>query len=556
MPLNPGCAPHFASSAPSSEDKKGSPPFCRIHYALAMLNLHARSDVPTDSSTCEKPVRRPLSPLTKALVAIAVYTVVYSFFSIQRWNTAYLGDPDYGLFNQSFWTTTHKGWLLWNTYESGTHFATHNSPILLLLVPFYALLPRMETLLVVQALAVALTGLAVYKLAARMLDEDSALMLCLACLFYHPLHGVNYDQFNELSFLPAPLLFAFYNLYRRRMGWFWFAITLALFCKEDVSFVTFMIGLYMIGLGWRASRNASAWDPLVKHGLLLVLVSAAWLAFSLFVLFPSLRGGVEWPYFRERYGHLGNTFGEVVQTMVLRPWIMLPYLFSHRAILVFLELVLPLALLPLLAPRLLMIAAPTWMILQLSSYGAMGHNAGSRYMAPVIVAVFAAAIVGLRQAVAPTDTLAEEIPPLSEMERRQAQRRVRWALGLTILFALAIDTTPFRFPFRNIPWLTAHQRARNALVDLIPANASVSTQPEFFGHVSDRVEAYIGYHPGTDYVLVDPTPDYTGKQTWFKHAKWDVNLPRLLGSGEYQEVRNADGALLLKRREEPGVPSR
>jgi hypothetical protein len=161
--------------------------------------------------------------------------------------------------------------------------------------------------------------------------------------------------------------------------------------------------------------------------------------------------------------------------------------------------------------------------------------------------VFVAAIVGYRQRIAPVDEVGA-VSPLPPEGRRRAQRAMRWALTLTVLFALAIDTTPVRFPFRKIPILTEHQRARNGLVDLIPPEASVSTQPEFFGKVTNRVHAYIGYHPGTEYILVDPTPDYTGHTTWYDHARWNVNLPILLSSGQYEIIAEADGALLLKRR--------
>lgn len=521
---------------------------------------------------------RRLNPTALVLVAMAIYTALYTFFCIQRWATAYLGDPDYGLFNQCFWTTTHNGWCLYNTYEGGSHFRTHNSPIFFLILPFYALAPRVETMLLVQTLAVASGALAVYMLCRHLLDAESGVLLAIAYLCYHPLHGVNYDQFNELSFVTAPLIFAFTHLYRRRMGWFWVCAILAMGCKEDVPLVTSALGIYTIGLGIVSSRRgahlresgATRLDPLVFHGAALLIVSVAYFYFSIFVLFPYMRGGVDWPYFKERYGHLGDSFGGVVHTLTLRPWVAAPYLFSRQAVLVFLELVAPLAFLPLLEPRILLIAAPTWVVLQLSSFGAM-HNTGSRYMAPVIACVFVAAVVGLRRRVTamrkadtptseatflsaksrlelegiqdPLDSPHDAAACLLPQERVQSHRRLRLVLVLTVLFMLAIDTTPLRFPFKNVPLLDPHQRARNELVTLLGPDASVSTQPEFFGKVSGRVEAYIGYHAGTEYILVDPT-----QPLWFDHAHWNTVLPGLISSGAYTVVRNADGALLLRRR--------
>ncbi len=521
-------------------------------------------------------------PMTIVLIAAVVYTALFSFFCIQRWRTGYLGDPDYGLFNQSFWTTLHDGRVFYNTYEEGSHFRTHNSPIFFLVLPLYALYPKMQTLLVVQTVAVALGSVAVFRLGTWFLDEDCGVLLALAYLLYHPLHGVNYDQFNELCFLPAPLLFAFYNLYRRRMGAFWVCALLALSCKEDVSFVTALLGLYTTGLGLYSGRRKGRFDTLVAHGLGLFLVSVLWFAFSLFVLFPYLRHGEAWPYFQERYGNLGSTMGQVVWTMITRPWVLLPCFFGRQAILLFFELMLPLALLPLRVPRVMLLAAPTWVVLLLSSFGAM-HNTGSRYMAPVISCLLAATAPGIRDYVCATSletergapsavwpairnlwcTLfrvrsassaapqqmrlmpwseCEPLRPLTDQERAHARLISRGVLVLTLLFALAIDTTPFRFPFKNIPRLTAHERARDRLVAMIGPHSSVSTQPEFYGKLANRRLAWIGYHPGSKYILVDPT-----RPLWYDHAQWNVILPWLLRSGKYRVICNDDGALLLRR---------
>jgi uncharacterized membrane protein len=276
-----------------------------------------------------------------------------------------------------------------------------------------------------------------------------------------------------------------------------------------------------------------------------MLVSVAWLLGSLLVLFPWLRGGADWPYFKERYGAFGNNFSEVARTLLTQPWRALPYVAGLHAVTLAVELVAPLAFLPLRQPLILALAAPTWAILLLSSFGAM-HNAGSRYMAPVIVCVFVAAIVGLRQSLSPVSP-GSALEPLTPTQAEQARKRGRRVLFLTVLFSLAISQTPVRFPFKRIPFLTPHERARNALAERLPPDASVSTQPEFFGHVSNRVEAYVGYHPGTEYVLVDPTPDYTGHPTWYDHAGWNLTLPLLLSRHQYEIVDRADGALLLRR---------
>lgn len=476
---------------------------------------------------------------------MAVYTAVFSFFCIQRATTAVYGDPDNGLFLQSFWTTANLGWAFYNTYENASHLGVHNSLVFVLVLPFYVLAPRMETLLIVQTAALALGALAVFRLGARFLDEECGADLALAYLLYHPMHGVNYDQFNELSFLPAPLLFAFDALYRRRMGRFWACMLIALSCKEDVPFIGFMTGLYVAWLGWRQGRRDGRPDPLVWHGLALAAISVAWLLLSLTVLFPALLGGVSWPYFQERYGHIGGTFREVATRLLSHPWIALPYVFSHQGMLAFLEITGPLTFLPLRAPSVLIIAAPTWTVLHLSSYAAM-HNCGSRYMAPVVAIAFVATVVGLRGA-GSVRSQTDAPPPLGPADASECRRRCRAVLWITLAAALLFNASPLRFPFHRIPFATAHQRARQALAAQIPQGASVSTQAEFYIAVADRAEAWLGYHPGVEYLLVDDTPDASGRAVWYAHARWDVTLPSLVESGAYVVVARADGAALLRK---------
>lgn len=460
-----------------------------------------------------------------------IYAGVFSALGILRFHTSRYGDPDFGVFEQSFWTTVREGLLFYNTFEGGSHFRTHNSPIFFLLLPVYALAPCMPTLLVLQACAAALGAWPVYLLARHQLqDERAGRSLALVYLLYHPLHGVTYDQFNELSFVPAPLLFAFYFLATQRWTGFWISALLAMAGKEDMTFVVAAFGLYAAGMG--AVRKSRAQ---VAHGAALALVAMAWLWLTLAVIFPHYRGGEEWPYFAHRYGHLGSTFSEAIVTIVTRPDLVLPDLLRPRSFELGLELTVPLALLPFLAPEVLLVAAPTWGILALSTFtGTM--NTGSRYMAPVIAVLFAATVVGLQRLQARGWSL---------------DRVLRWPLGLTLAAALLLNNTPLRVPFKNLPLPDEHLRHRQELLRLVPPDASISTQGDFYGHVAHRLEAYIGYRPGVEFLLVDTTERF---RPWYEEATWDRDLAPLLQTRQYVLVRRADGVELYRRAGHEGLP--
>src|SRR6202521_6334183 len=89
-----------------------------------------------------------------------VYFVLYSVLSVIRRVPYHSYGPDLGIFDQVFWNTT-QGRFLESTMslvqaQPHSYLADHFSPIYLLLMPAYLLIPRPETLLVIQTLYIAL----------------------------------------------------------------------------------------------------------------------------------------------------------------------------------------------------------------------------------------------------------------------------------------------------------------------------------------------------------------------------------------------------------------
>ncbi len=99
----------------------------------------------------------------EALVAVGLastYFILYSVLSVLRHLTYHSFGPDLGIFDQVFWNTT-RGRFFESTMslvqaQPHSYLGDHFSPVYLLLVPFYALIPRPETLLVIQTLFLAL----------------------------------------------------------------------------------------------------------------------------------------------------------------------------------------------------------------------------------------------------------------------------------------------------------------------------------------------------------------------------------------------------------------
>lgn len=100
-------------------------------------------------------------------VIITIYASVLAYLSILRHYT-FTDSWDLGTFSQAFWTAKEGMFFLHTTepfFAKGfpevlakLYFATHFSPFLYILLPFFMLAPKPETLLILQSVGLALGG--------------------------------------------------------------------------------------------------------------------------------------------------------------------------------------------------------------------------------------------------------------------------------------------------------------------------------------------------------------------------------------------------------------
>jgi uncharacterized membrane protein len=463
------------------------------------------------------------------LLLIAAFTALFGFFCMRRFESGVMGDADVGLSLQMFHSAL-LGLPFFNTYENQSHFAVHASYVYGLLLPFYALAPGPLALFGLQAGAVALSAWPAWLLARQRLGTDCALPAAALLLMYHPLHGVAYDQFNELAFAVAPLLFALYFFLQRRWAWFWPCLLLTLTVKEDTSFVAMFWGLFCLGVTTQQRwRGRSVEKPLLLHGAGMLAAGMGVLYLDLYIVIPYFQHGF-YRFFIQRYGELGNSLPEVLETLVLHPLRVLGFLVRPKALAYVAEMLLPFAFLPLASPGLLCMAAPSFAINMLSTNTSMQHT-GGRYVALMVPFIFGAAVLALER--------------FSNSERR------RWLLRLLLLAAictLAFDTSPLKLG-RHLPPLGPRQQQIMALARSIPADASVATQVGIYQYVAQRLPAWARWEPGCEYVLVDDTTEF------YAGTHWDRDFPQVLASGRYDRLYERDGVHLLCLRARGGGSS-
>jgi uncharacterized membrane protein len=421
--------------------------------------------------------------LTVMIAAMAYLTPSYLRFTRYGINSA-----DFGIYAHSFWNAW-QGHGLFNSPEGLDHLSSHASPGLYLLVPLYALAPSPLTLLVLNGLALVSGAIPAYLIARRQLGALPSL-LCAAIYLMNPALGsLNYDV-HEISFAVPLLLWTLLFLQQRRTGLMLITLALAVLWKENVGVTAVFVGAYALVVQRR-----------VHLGVALILLGLAWAFAGINVIVPYF-GGSHANKTMMRYAALGNDWGELLLSPLLRPGVFFATVFSADAARYLFKVLSPFGLLPLLSPAELLIATPTVAEAILDGPGELrsGLYHYEALLLPVLYVAFVAGVVRV-----------------SALASQPARARI-------VLLVLILLTQPFhRSAGRGLLADTSGDPARaeiDAVIARIPAGASVISPQNIQPHVSDRrVSAYFntdkdlrGEYSPFDYAVlpatVEPPPMY------------------------------------------------
>lgn len=202
-------------------------------------------------------VQRSLrAPVLVAWASAVVLTVLFSTLSLLRHARLRTSGYDLGIFEQG--VRSYAEGRLPTSLLKGVDYSLlgdHFSPVLALLAPVYAAVPRAETLLVAQAvlLAVGVVPLALWT--ARSLGAPAAIVVSSSYGLAGGLwHAVAFD-FHEIAFAVPLLAFAMTALGRRR----WRAAALwaapLVLVKEELGLTVAVIGVLIAVAGRTASER-------------------------------------------------------------------------------------------------------------------------------------------------------------------------------------------------------------------------------------------------------------------------------------------------------------
>lgn len=398
------------------------------------------------------------------------YFILYSVLSVLRHVTYHSFGPDLGIFDQVFWNTT-QGRLFESTMslvqpQPHSYLADHFSPIYLLLVPFYAVFPRPQTLLVIQTLFLAIGVWPLYLLARLKLEPGfQRLVWALAYFLFLPVAFINLFDFHELALVVLPLGFAIYYLENGRPGLFLLSLVTTFLVKEELPLVGVGFGAYIL----LAKRD---W----KLGLGVLAGSLAAFLAVVRVIIPAFGGG-SYAYFARRfafrYAELGTTPQEIIATTFTHPSRLLQIIVQPQKLKFVVGIFGPVLGLTAISGWAAILVLPTLGILLLSNY-APQYAFSSHYSAPLIALVIGTSILGLAR--------------LRPRLRRPVAAGV---LASSLAFSLAFGDLPFS---RHFDPRMFQQEPRYAAfvhnLDRIPPDASVAAENNLTPHLSQRRYIY------------------------------------------------------------------
>jgi uncharacterized membrane protein len=406
------------------------------------------------------------------LITVLLYVTVFTYFTFQRhWHFNSAGF-DLGIQDQVVWNTAHGRWYQ-SSLEVSNYLGDHFQPLMALLAIPYRIWPSAYILLAFQTIVLALGALPLYRLATRRLNSPLVGLLFATLYLLYPSVGyINRFDFHWEA-TAVPLLIAAVDAADeerwRAMSLFLF---LALFGKEDIGLTVSAFGV------WLALRKRT-WV-----GAVWAVAGVAYSLVALFVFIPAFRGIPSDTL--HRYGWLGDTPLQMVQTLILDPGAVASHLAEPQTAIFLFTLLGPVLFLPLFSSQSLVLLPAIGYNLLAQNHPPQ-HTIYFQYVAPLVPFVLTSTVYGVERLLAFAPT--------------RHSRLLRFSL-LVALFTFALwHVTAISNPLvDNERVSSAWDRLPNAQavrrgLDQVPADGSVFTTNHYTPHLSHRQEIYTFIFP-------------------------------------------------------------
>jgi len=251
-------------------------------------------------------------------IAIFIYFILTLIISLS-YHWGYMSSlTDLGTFDQAVWGTLHGRFFL-NTHNMFNvpinYFGIHFRPILLIFLPFYAILPKAEWMILSQSLALSLTAWPIYLLTKHVSKSESAALFWALAYMLNPfVISVLPWVFRPESLAVPFIVLAFLSVEKSNFRLLLLSCLLIVLCKEH-------FGIMVIGFGILWGLRNRRW----KQSILLITLGAIYSILVLGVVMPSLSPTGKHVMIGKglgqvsRYSWLGDSLSEIFKTVLFHP---------------------------------------------------------------------------------------------------------------------------------------------------------------------------------------------------------------------------------------------
>ncbi len=426
-------------------------------------------------------------------IGYAVFASIFTILHHYRFGTACwdLGQYDNLFYNalhgHPFRVTSISGEADWKSLRGHAELGMY------FILPFYGIRASSEALLVIQATLLGSAAIPVFLFGRRFISSWGAMFLSVAYVLYAPMHRSNFYDFHMQPIAAAFILWMLYFFIAERNVLFWISFVIALTAREDISIALATFGLFLM---------------VVKHrfrvGLIVTSVSIVYFIVLKGIIMP-LAGG--W-WFADIYKLLQvpgkKGYGSIVETLISNPVYVLTTLVTKEKLILALQILLPMAFLPMRRAFLLMSLLPGFFFTLLTT----GYNPTVttlfQYNGYWIAYIFPATAVALRVVggesarLSPAPTTAPMTPVAVDLVRRRAALVTMLFLSFVTSFHFGAllqhknfksgFSSKIEFGINAAEW--KRYRDMRTLADMIPRDVKLAATEHVAPHVSSRVSLY------------------------------------------------------------------
>jgi uncharacterized membrane protein len=423
-------------------------------------------------------IGRPWAPFAIVVVLAGAYVAYTAHMTILNHHRMGTGAFDLALEDNIVFNFLHgKGFRSSVMFGSrgGNALADHARLTMVALVPFYALWPKAEGLLLLQALFLGLAAVPLYLFASTQVSRRLALFVAAAYLFYAPMHTA---QFYDFHWLVPGVFFhflLFWAIATRRYRLVAAALPLLLGMREDVGPEVMFVGLFLLFSGARPALGAILFGAGALCFVMLKLVVMPWAG--------------SWSladYYQDLIAPGEKGYGSVVRTLFANPIYATLTVLKEAKLEYFLHVAAPVVFLPFRRAKLAILFVPAFFFTLLATRGPC-YSLGYQYVMHWVPFLFGGLVLVLK-----------ELPD-------SAGARLRPAAVVAVATVMLVHSTVFGVIVKPSSFVSAAKKFTSysmtaeetqtyadlmRLVDMIPKTASVTATDIESPHLSNRLDVY------------------------------------------------------------------